>query len=108
MPYLAAAFSGIIHDYEIGGVGSTDQDVITGAFTDYGVDHTGALDHGMVNKVVLAKGSFEANVKKLFAKTKATVNSKTCSIVLTSTAPVQLSHGTRAYKGSTGASRSSW
>jgi hypothetical protein len=44
---------------------------MTGAFTDYGVDHTGALDHGMVNKVVLSKGS----------------------------APVQLSHGTRAYKG---------
>jgi hypothetical protein len=95
----ATASSGIVHVYEIGGVGPTDQDVITGAFTDYGVDHTGALDHGMVNKVVLSKGSFEANVKKLFAKTKATVNPKTCSIVLTSTAPVQLSHGTRAYKG---------
>jgi hypothetical protein len=52
-----AASSGIVHVYEIGGVGPTDQDVITGAFTDYGVDHTGALDHGMVNKVVLSKGS---------------------------------------------------
>ena len=44
-------------------------------------------------------GRPRSNVKKLFAKIKATANSRTCSIVLTSTAPVQLSHGTRACKG---------
>jgi len=48
------AQSGVLHLYEIGGVSNTDTDVFTGLFTDYGVDHVSALDHGNVNKMAPA------------------------------------------------------
>jgi len=96
----AATPGGVIHIYGIGGNSPTDQDVVTGAITDYGVDHTGALDHGNVNKIVLQKGTFEANVSGLYAKVAPiSSNPVTCSLVIKGTAPVPLSHGTGAYKG---------
>jgi hypothetical protein len=64
------------------------------------VDHLDALDHGTVNKIVLTKGTFEANVAKLHSRLKViSDNSRTCSLVLESTAPVGLSHGTGSYRG---------
>jgi hypothetical protein len=95
-----AAKSGVLHLYEIGGVSNTDTDVFTGLFTDHGVDHVSALDHGNVNKIVLTHGTFEANIAKLLGRIKAVSStSGGCSVVLRGTAPVQLSHGTGAYRG---------
>lgn len=91
---------GIVHIYESGIGGPTNHNVFTGFFTDYGVDHKDALDHGNVNKIVLSKGTFEANVRQLNARlTVVSSNTRACSIVVTSTAPVPLSHGTGKYKG---------
>jgi hypothetical protein len=90
----------IVHIYETSVGGPTNHDVITGAFTDYGVDHLGVLDHGNVNLIVLSKGSFEANVSKLHARlTIVSSNNRACTLVLKSTAPVSLSHGTGRYRG---------
>jgi hypothetical protein len=99
-----AASSGVLHLYEVGGVSNTDTDVFTGLFTDHGVDHVSALDHGNVNKIVLAHGTFEANIATLLARVKVVSSSSGgCSVVLHSTAPVQISHGTGAYRGIHGA-----
>jgi len=95
-----AVAGGIVQIYESGIGGQANHDVITGAFTDYGVDHLDALDHGNVNQIVLSEGSFEANVSKLHARLReVSGNARTCSLVLRSTAPVKLSHGTGKYKG---------
>ncbi len=95
-----AVRSGVLHLYEVGGVSNTDSDVFTGLFTDHGVDHVSDLDHGNVNKIVLTHGSFEANIATLLGRVKAVSSaSGGCSVVLRSTAPVQLSHGTGAYRG---------
>jgi hypothetical protein len=95
-----AADSGVLHLYEVGGISNTDTDVFTGLFIDHGVDHLGALDHGNVNKIVLTHGTFEANIATLLARVKVVSSSSGgCSVVLQSTAPVPLSHGTGAYKG---------
>lgn len=95
-----ATHSGVLHLYEVGGVSNTDTDVFTGVFTDHGVDHVSALDHGNVNKIVLSRGTFEANIATLLRKVKAVSSaSGGCSVVLHSTAPVQISAGTGAYKG---------
>ena len=91
----------VVHLYEAGTTtGNLDTAVFTGAISDYGVDHVGVLDHGSVNKIVLKKGSFEANIAKLNAKFHPiSEDLKGCSIVLAATAPVALSHGTGAYRG---------
>jgi hypothetical protein len=95
-----AAKSGVLHLYEVGGVSNTDTDVFTGLFTDHGVDHVSALDHGNVNKIVLSHGTFEANISTLLSRVRAVSSANGgCSVVLRSTAPVQLSHGTGAYRG---------
>ncbi len=95
-----ATKSGILHLYEVGGTSNTDTDVFTGLFTDHGVDHVSALDHGNVNKIVLTHGTFEANIATLLGRIKAVSStSNGCSVVLRSTAPVRLSHGTGAYRG---------
>jgi hypothetical protein len=95
-----ATKSGVLHIYEVGGISNTDTDVFTGLFTDHGVDHVSALDHGNVNKIVLTHGTFEANIATLLGRVKAVSStSGGCSVVLRSTAPVQLSHGTGAYRG---------
>jgi hypothetical protein len=101
-----AASGGEIHVYETSVGGPTNHDVITGFFTDYGVDHLDALDHGNVNKIVLSKGSFEAGVARLHARLKVVAaNPKGCSLILKSTAPVPLSHGTGRYAGIRGTLR---
>ncbi len=95
-----ATKSGVLDLYEVGGVSNTDTDVFTGLFTDHGVDHVMALDHGNVNKIVLTHGTFEANIATLLSRVKAVSStSGGCSVVLRSTAPVELSHGTGAYRG---------
>jgi len=95
-----AAGSGTLHLYEVGGISNTDTDVFTGLFIDHGVDHVSVLDHGNVNKIVLTRGTFEANIATLLARVKVVSStSGGCSVVLGSTAPVQLSHGTGAYRG---------
>ncbi len=97
---VTPAASGVLHIYEVGTSTRSNRDVITGFRTDYGVDHLDALDHGNVNKIVLTKGSFEANVSKLHARLKViSDNPRTCALVLKSTAPVTLSHGTGSYRG---------
>jgi hypothetical protein len=95
-----AADSGVLHLYEVGGVSNTDTDVFTGLFIDHGVDHVNALDHGTVNKIVLTRGTFEANIATLLARIKAVSSTNGgCSVVLNSTAPVQIFDGTGAYQG---------
>jgi hypothetical protein len=95
----APTAGGVIHLYEAGTTtGNTDHDIVTGAFTDYGVDHEGALDHGNVNEIVLTKGSFEADVAPLDSKLKP-ISEGPCSIVVQGSAALPLSHGTGAYKG---------
>jgi hypothetical protein len=95
---------GTLHYYETGyGTSQIDSVVVTGAFTDHGVDHVGFADNGNINKIVLSKGSFEANVTTLNAKVAPTsYDATTCSIVLSGTAPAALSDGTGAYAGITG------
>jgi hypothetical protein len=94
---------GVIHLLEVGGASGVDSDVFTGAITDHGVDHLGVVDHGNVNKIVLSKGSFEANISKLNKNTAPTsMDSTNCSVVLAGAAPTMLSDGTGAYKGITG------
>jgi hypothetical protein len=96
----ATTRSGVVHLYEVGGVSNTDTDVFTGLFTDHGVDHVSVLDHGNVNKIVLTRGTFEANIAALLGRVKAVSSANGgCSVVLRSTAPVKLSHGTGAYRG---------
>jgi hypothetical protein len=96
----SATDSGVVHLYEVGGVSNTDTDVFTGLFIDHGVDHVNALDHGNVNKIVLTRGTFEANIATLLARVKVVSStSGGCSVVLNSTAPVQISDGTGAYQG---------
>jgi len=99
-----AASGGVLHVYESGSaVTGTGQDVITGAFTDYGVDHAGVADNGDVNKIVLSRGSFEVNVAKLDNSLAPTSDDqKTCTLVLEGTAPTKLLNGTGAYAGISG------
>lgn len=95
-----ASAGGVVHVFETGTGGSADGDVLTGAIADYGVDHLGALDHGNVNKLVLAKGSFEVNVSKLSSHLKVvSSNQRACIVVLKGTAPMAVSHGTGKYAG---------
>ena len=57
---------GTVNYFEVSTLGSgTATAVVTGAITDYGVDHVGVADNGNVNQIVLQKGSFEVNVSKL-------------------------------------------
>jgi hypothetical protein len=101
-----AAAHGVLHVYEVGTSTRSNHDVITGMFSDFGTDHLDVLDHGNANKLVLTKGSFEANVKKLHARLKVVSNNpRTCTLVLKSTAPVALSHGTGRYRGLRGTLR---
>jgi hypothetical protein len=90
---------GVVHFYEAStSTGNTATDVITGAISDYGNDHQSA--NGNTAKIVLKKGSFEANLTKLDAKIHPiTQDLSDCSVVLAGTAPIALSHGTGAYKG---------
>jgi hypothetical protein len=95
-----ATSGGVVHVYEDSLGGKTNPVVITGYLNDHGVDHEDALDHGQVNKIVLSKGSFEANVAKLHANLNVVASyPKGCTLILKSTAPVTLSNGTGAYKG---------
>jgi hypothetical protein len=99
----AAAPRGAIHLLEVGGISGVDEDVITGAITDHGVDHLGIADHGNINKLVLANGSFKLNITKLNQKIKPTsVDSTHCSLVVAGTGPTTLFDGTGAYKGISG------
>jgi hypothetical protein len=93
-----ARTSGIVHLYEAGTTtGNTDSDVLTGAISDYGVDHEG---RGNFNKIVLTKGSFEVNTAKLTAKIHpVSEDLADCSIVVAGSGPVTTLHGTGAYKG---------
>ena len=99
-----AASGGVVHVYESGSaVTGLGQDVFTGAFADYGVDHTGVADNGEINKIVLSKGSFEVNVAKLSNSLRPTSNNqKTCTLVLKGTAPATVLNGTGAYAGISG------
>jgi hypothetical protein len=100
----AAASGGVLHVYESGSAATgLGQDVFTGAFTDYGVDHAGVADNGEINKIVLSNGSFEVNVAKLdTALTPTSNDQQTCTLVLKGTAPTTLLDGTRSYAGITG------
>jgi hypothetical protein len=103
-PSAQAASGGVVHVYESGSdVTGLGQDVFTGAFTDYGVDHAGIADNGNINKIVLSKGSFEVNVAKLDNSLAPTSNNqKTCTLVLKGEAPTTLLNGTGAYAGISG------
>jgi hypothetical protein len=95
-----AASSGVVHIYEDSLGGKINPVVITGYLNDHGMDHEDVLDHGQVNKIVLSKGSFEANVAKLHANLEVVASyPKGCTLILKSTAPVTLSNGSGAYKG---------
>jgi hypothetical protein len=98
------ASGGVVHVYESGSAATgLGQDVFTGAFTDYGVDHAGVADNGEINKIVLSKGSFEVNVAKLDTSLAPTTDDQqTCTLVLKGTAPTTLLDGTGSYAGISG------
>jgi hypothetical protein len=92
---------GVVHFYEGDTTtGNTGHDVFTGAIADYGTD---TQVSATIDKVVLTRGTFEANLAKLNAKIHPVAQDPAdCSVVLGGTAPITLSHGTGAYKGISG------
>ena len=59
-----ASNGGEVHFYEADTAlsGNFGTVVLTGAVTDHGIDHQGVAGGGVINKLVLSKGSFEINV----------------------------------------------
>jgi hypothetical protein len=100
---------GKVHWYEADTAlaGSLGTVVITGAITDHGTDHQGVADGGNDNRFVLSKGSFEISIAKFGNRLNFPVNPTTCSADGTATAPIPIVHGTGtgAYKGISGAIR---
>ena len=91
---------GAVNYFEVSTLGSgTATAVVTGAITDYGVDHVGVADNGNVNQIVLQKGSFEVNVSELNKADVPVLHAKTCSYTAEGTASVTLLDGTGAYAG---------
>jgi hypothetical protein len=78
--------------------------ILTGAVTDHGIDHQGVAGGGTINRLVLAKGSFEINVGALGSLLNFPVNPNTCSSHGSATAPVPIvgGSGTGAYQGISG------
>jgi hypothetical protein len=73
--------------------------VITGAITDYGVDHVGIADNGNVSQIVLQKGSFEVNVSALNKADIPVLHGSTCSFTVQGSASATLLDGTGAHAG---------
>jgi hypothetical protein len=73
--------------------------VVTGSFTDYGLDKEGALDGGTVNEIVLKHGSFDIDIAKLDHAVVFSVDDKTCAYIESGTGPARLLGGTGAYAG---------
>jgi hypothetical protein len=94
---------GVIHVAEVGISGGIGHDVITGAFADAGVDHSGIAGHGLINKIVLTRGSFEVNTASLgtainnaYGRIIVTPN---CSFFIKVTGAGTIFDGTGAYAG---------
>ena len=101
-----ASNGGEVHLYEADTAlsGNFGTVVLTGAVTDHGIDHQGVAGGGVINKLVLSKGSFEINVGGFGDTLDFPVNPKTCSSDGSATAQVPIvdGTGTGAYKGISG------
>jgi hypothetical protein len=100
-PHAAPRAGGVVHIYEAStSTGNTGHDVFIGAISDYGTDTQGTGKNSTIDKMVLKKGTFEANLAKLQAKIHPVAeDTADCSLVLGGSAAITLSHGTGAYKG---------
>lgn len=93
------AHGGVVHVFEVSsGNGNTAEYVITGAISDYGVDHEGVAGNGNVNRIVLSKGSFEIDTSGLPMRAPS-LDPTTCAYGYSATGTVPLSAGTGAYAG---------
>jgi hypothetical protein len=96
---VAARPGGTINYFEVSTANGTGTTVLTGAITDYGVDHEGALANGSDNEIVLKKGTFDVDIDKLDRAVKFSVNAKTCVYSESGSGPTSLLAGTGAYAG---------
>jgi hypothetical protein len=94
---------GVVHVYEVSAsiASPVATDVLTGAITDHGKDHSGVAGKGTINKIDLSKGSFEVNIAKFVSHHPPPVDPKTCSFAdsFTASAPIVKGTGTGAYAG---------
>jgi hypothetical protein len=89
------------------GKGAVDQILLTGVIADHGtatsIDKDGKVDkNGGYVKIALARGGFEVNAVALnrkFNKVKPIINSATCSVWASPSAPVTVFNGRGAYAG---------
>jgi hypothetical protein len=90
---------GVVNYFEASTRNGSATVVVTGPFTDYGVDKEAALDGGTVNEIVLKHGSFDLDIKKLDHAVVFAVDSKTCAYIESGTGPARLLGGKGAYAG---------
>jgi hypothetical protein len=105
--------AGIADFFITPGSGGGGTIVVTGAIGDYGkvtpmMDKNGKTDKkGNYGKMILKKGTIEADLTMFVAKEQSlgsgsSINTATCSMTASATAPVTLFNGTGLYKGITG------
>jgi hypothetical protein len=104
--------SGVFHAEEVQINNEIPHDVITGAIIDSGVDHVGAADKGLVNKVVLSRGTIEANTGPLSKAIKSayqhTYVQPDCSAFIKVRGSGTVINGTGAYAGISGNWTATW
>jgi hypothetical protein len=95
----AGRAGGILHYFETSTANGTGSAVVSGVFSDYGVDHEGTLDGGNGNEIVLQKGSFEVEIARLNHSVRFSLDPVSCVYRESGSAPTTLQNGTGAYAG---------
>jgi len=90
---------GVVQYFETSTRNGSATVVVTGPFTDYGVDHAGALQSGTVNQIVLKNGSFGLDIVRLDHAVVFAVDSRTCAYSESGSGPTRILDGTGAYAG---------
>lgn len=90
---------GVLHYFETSTKNGTATVVVTGPFTDYGVDHASARASGSVNEISLKQGSFALDITRLDHAVVFSVDSATCAYSESGTGPTRILDGTGAYAG---------
>jgi hypothetical protein len=102
----ATPTGGEVHVYEadIALAGNIGTVILTGAITDHGKDHQGVAGGGTINRLVLSKGSFEIDLRKLGSDLNFPVDPESCGSdgSATDQVPIVPGSGTGAYKGISG------
>lgn len=106
----SAQKSGKIHVFVTNASDTKSKILITGAIGDYGTsvsqDANGKIDpNGNFTKVTLKHGGFMINttaLSKTLRRTRPTINTANCSVVLTGSASTTIYDGTGAYTGISG------